>query len=128
MLEGEVALQRGNLSAASKHLSDALVAADFFQIHESQARVFAAAGRWSDAAEQARWMLAHRGQGLIECEHCSALSVLDGYFALYSLAQAYEALGQGEQAREPRERFEAWWRGDEGAEVPPRLRDYSLAP
>jgi serine/threonine protein kinase/tetratricopeptide (TPR) repeat protein len=66
LLDGELSLAQGDHAAAIVTLRRGLGAADLFQLHGTLARALRAAGLSDEADSELQWLLAHRGQALVE--------------------------------------------------------------
>jgi serine/threonine protein kinase/tetratricopeptide (TPR) repeat protein len=66
LLDGELSLAQGDHDAAIVTLRRGLGAADLFQLHGTLARALRAAGLSDEADSELQWLVAHRGQALVE--------------------------------------------------------------
>jgi tetratricopeptide (TPR) repeat protein len=69
LLDGELALAQGDHPAAILALKRGLGHVDLFQLHGALVRALRAAGLTDEADSELRWLVAHRGQALVEWGH-----------------------------------------------------------
>lgn len=115
MLEGEVLAAQGQEEAAIELFEEALVSADFFQMHESMARAYEASGNLPAALAEHAWMIENRGRAFTECfEGCQAVNAVDWNLAFYHLARLHERAGNRQKAALYYRQFMERWPGAEG--------------
>ncbi len=116
LLEGELLAAQRKHGEALARFNAAEAITDSFQIRESLARTYEASGQADEAIAEYEWIVAHRGQGLVECfGECPALSAIDWTLALNHLGRLYEQRGDRDAAIDYTSRFLDHW--SEGSEL-----------
>ncbi len=117
MLEGELLAAKGDLQGALVRLEESSAVVDSFQTHESLARIYESAGMTQAAIAEYRWLIEHRGLGVVECsDRCQALGTIDWTLAFYNLGRLYQQQGDTNAAAEHYSKFIGHW--NEAAGIP----------
>jgi DNA-binding winged helix-turn-helix (wHTH) protein/tetratricopeptide (TPR) repeat protein len=112
ILEGEILLADGKVDDALSRFGSVLRNGDLFQLHESLARGYSAAGDFDSARREYEWILAHRGLPLSEAtssSYVTEFSTLDWCMASFELAALYEQMGNRDRSVQYYREFVSHW-------------------